>query len=216
MEMYDAPLDPRTDATETVTEMILIEKESKLATAMASGTNVPQNLTFSGGSQWSDYANSNPFTDIMTGINTIKQNGIQDPNTFVIPQPVWLQLVNHPDFLDRIKYSQLGTLTTELVKSLFPGITNIVIAAAVQNATTQGQTDSLSYIWGKNFWVMYVAPTPGLRTISAGYTLSLYGGRRIEGWDEREHKAEFIRCTDYYQQKFVATEATYGIFSVVA
>lgn len=216
LSMYEDPLDPRTDATETVTEMILIEKEVKIATLLGDTTQVTQNQTNAGTSQWNDYGNSNPFQDIWAAINVIKKFGIKPANTLVFGQDVWIQIVNHPDFLDRIKYSELGKVTSENIKMLFPGIENVVIASAVQNTAVQGQTDSLAYIWGKNCQVMYVTPSPAIRQVTAGYTLTLDGGRKVENWDEMQVKAEFVRATDYYQQKLVAPEAVYLIKAAVA
>ena len=215
LDQYDSPLEPRTDATETVTEKILLEKEVKLATTLSTTGTVTQNVTLAGTSQWNDYGNSNPFTDLQTGINAITRNGIMRPNTLVMGQDVWIQIINHPDFLDRIKYSQLGKVTEESVATLL-GLDDVHVSRTVQNTGVLGNADALSYVWGKNAQLLYVSKSPAIRSISAGYTLSLYGGRKVETWDEMQVKAEFVRVTDYYQQLLVAVEAIYLIKNTVA
>jgi hypothetical protein len=216
LNQYDAPLEPRTDATLTVTEKLAIEKEIALAATLADTAIITQNTTLSGTSQWSDYGNSNPFSDIQAGIDSMAQNGIVAPNTLVMGWAVWSKIINHPDFLERVKYSALGTMSEATMKQLFPNIQNIYVSKAVKNGAVQGQADSLSFVWGKHVQLMYVTPTPALRSITAGYTLTLNGGRMVENWNEQPVKAEFVRVTDYYEQKTVAAEAAYLIKNAVA
>ena len=215
MLQYASPLDPLADAALVVTERVLLERENDLATDLASTSIVTQNVTLSGTSQWSDYANSSPFNDIQTGITTIKKNGIVYPNTLVMGQQVWDQLKNHPDLLDRVKYSERGIMTEELVAALF-GVDNVFIGDAVNNSAQDGQTDTLGYIWGKNVVILHVTPTPGIRTVTAGYHFTLLNGRYIDRWVEQERKANFVRFNDYYDREYVAVEAMYLIKNAVA
>jgi hypothetical protein len=124
-------------------------------------------------------------------------------------------LLNHPDLLDRVKYSQRGVMTTDLLAGLF-GIDNVLIGDAVNNTAQEGATDALGYIWGKNAILLHVAPAPGIRAVSAGYHFTLAGGRYIDRWTEQQNKGEFVRFNDYYDREFVATEAIYLIKNAVA
>ena len=68
--------------------------------------------------QWSDPA-SNPivqFSDLQT--NFVEQSG-RKANTLVLGARTITQLKNHPDIIDRIKYTQRGVVTTDLLASLF-------------------------------------------------------------------------------------------------
>ena len=210
----DAPLDLRVDSATTVTEKVMLEKEIHLANYLGNSANLTYSVTKSGTSQWSDYSNSTPFTDIQTYRSAMIGNTVT-PNTIVMSQKVWDQLKNHPDLLERVKYSQLASITTGLLATLFE-VDNVIIAKAVVNTAVEGQTDSLSYVWGKHAWLMYITPTPGVRQVSAGYHLTLQDGRYIDRWVEQAKKAEFVRFNDYYQTQVVAQEAIYGILSAVA
>lgn len=215
LDQYQDPLEPRSDAANAVTEMVLLEREVDLAADLFSTAKITQNVTLSGTSQWSDYANSSPFTDFQTAISTILKNGIVRPNTLVLGQEVWDKLKNHPDLLERIKYTQVATLTEDLLASLI-GVKQVVIGTAVQNTAADGQTDSVSYVWGKSAILMYVTDAPALRSVTLGYHFTLDGGRYIDRWSEQWNKGEYVRFNDYYDREFVAIEAGYLIKNAVA
>lgn len=215
MDNYDSPLSPMVDATEHVTEKMAIEKEVDLATDLANTAIVTQNTTLSGTSQWSDYANSDPFTNIEAGLTAVRKNGVVEPNTAVMSQTVWDKIKHHPDLLDRVKWSNRGVLTTAIFADLI-GVQNVIVCPAVYNTVDEGQTDSLDYIWGKHFWVMHVTPRPGLKTVSGGYHLTLKNGRYVDRWQDEDTKTEWVRANDYYERKIIAVEAMYLIKNAVA
>jgi hypothetical protein len=218
MKMYQAPLQPETNATNTATEKLLLEKEVGLATDLGAAAGlVTQNVTKSGTGQWSDYVNSTPFSDIRIGISTIKKGAFIAPNVAVMGQQVLDILVNHPNFVDRIKYTQTadqGTLLGALAGLL--GVSKVYVGDAVQNSAAEGIADSMNFVWGKHFWLMYVAEAPAIEVVSAGYHLTLSGGRFVDKWYEQQIKTQFVRANDYYDRKIVAAEAIYAIYNAVA
>ena len=58
IKQADSALDPERDATESVTEQLMLDMEYALATSMADTGTITQNVTLSGTDQWSDYTNS--------------------------------------------------------------------------------------------------------------------------------------------------------------
>ena len=215
IDQSDSPLEPRVDHTEFVTEALAIEREKDLATDLANTALLTQNTTLSGTSQWSDYANSTPFTDIDTGHETIAKNAIKKANTAIMSLEVWNVLKNHPDLLDRIKWSQFGVLTEDLFAQLI-GVTKVLIGEAVYNSAKEGQTASMAFIWGKHLILAYITPAPSIRTVSFGYHLTLRGKRYMDRWDDRVKKGEFVRINDYYKRVIVAVECAYLIKNAVA
>lgn len=213
------PLDLDTDATENLTERILLSKENNaktiLTTAGTGYTNSSEGyVTLSGTTQWSDYANSDPVGDIRTGIDTVKKNILKKPNTLVLGYEVYSMLINHPAILERIKYSQLGVVTVELLAKVFD-IEKVVIAEAEYNTAAEGATDSLSYLFGKNAWLMYITKKPGVRTISYGYTLRK-GTRGVKRWREDDVEQDVIKVSDVYEHKVMAIEGCYRFVTPIA
>lgn len=214
-----APLDLDTDATDNLTEMILLTKEydaKRILTTAATGyTNSAEGyVTLSGTSQWSDYANSDPISVVRTAIDKVKKNILKKPNTLMLGYEVFSKLINHPAILERIKYSQLGVVTADLLSKVFD-IEKVIIAEAEYNSAAEGATDSLSYLWGKDAWVLYITPKPGVRTISYGYTLRR-GARVVKRWREEAEEQDVVKVKDIYEHKVMAIEAAYRIVSAVA
>lgn len=218
MKQYQNPLDPETDTVIFLNQQMAIEREVALATTLADTATITQNTTLTGGNQWSDFANSNPFTDITAGITTQIKNGLKPPNTIFMGWEVMAQLANHPDFLDRIKYNSLGVVTSEMVKQLFAdkGITQIYVGQSVYDTALEGQTATNGFAWGKHFWLGYVNPTPALRQVNGGYTLVQKDARYVDRWVDQDEKVNWIRNNDYYEQKLVGVEAFYLIKNAVA
>lgn len=210
LDQQQAPFDANIDTTEDVTERIILDKELDAHTQLSTSPDV----TLSGNSQWSSFGTSDPIQDIQTGIDTIQQNALVRANLLLLSYPVYAKLRNHPAIIERLKYSQLGIATEQLMAEVF-NVDRIIVAKAEQNTANEGQTASMSYVWGKDAALLYVSPTPGIRSITYGYTLRR-GPRMVERWDERWVKAQFVRVTDWYQQLIVASAAKYYFSGAVA
>lgn len=213
--MRDYPGDPKVDATETVTEGLLLNLEIQIADALADTSTITQNTTLSGTDQWSDYSNSDPFGDIQTGMDAIQLNAIKTPNTVWMGYQVWAKLRHHPDALGRMSVSVTRSLTPDDFADIL-GIKKVIVAKSVKNTAAEGQTDSMSYIWGKHFWVGYITDRPGVKQVTLGYILTLKGGRYIDRWSEPQTKEDVVRANDYYDEVFMAVECVYLVKNAVA
>lgn len=165
-------LDFLSDATEFVTQRIMLRKEIQFVTDYFTtsvwGTDVtPSNL-------WSDYAASDPITDIETGKETVLSNTGFEPNTFVLGYQVWRRLRHHPDIIDRFKYVSAESVGTEMLANLF-GVERVLVAKAVKATNVEGGTAAYSFTHGKHALLCYVSPRPSLRTPSAGYMFEWSG-----------------------------------------
>lgn len=214
-DTYPSPHDARVDATEDVSEALDLGLEKEIADLLTSTSTITQNTTLSGTDQWSDYANSDPFADIQTGIDTIKANAGVTPNTFELGYQVWSKLRHHPDLLGRMSVASVRVLTTEMLADLI-GVEKVLVGDAVYNTADEGQTVSMGYVWGKHALLAYVQSRPAIKKISLGYTLQVEDARYVDRWDEPWVKAEFVRANDYYEPKVVAVEAGYLIKNAVA
>jgi hypothetical protein len=90
---------------------------------------------------------SNPMSDpirVITNqsIEMASKTGYR-PNTLVLSPRVFYALKNHEDILDRIKYTQKGIVTTDLLATLFE-VDNVYVAWAVVNTAAQGEEDNMT------------------------------------------------------------------------
>ena len=176
---YDEPLDADRDATDFVTQKMLIRREMEWASkffkegiwgkeisgaASASGNNVVY---------W-DEPTSNPIKDITdAGVEMASKTGYK-PNTLVLSPFAFNALKNHEDVLDRVKYTQKGIVTADLLATLFE-VDNVYVAWSVVNTAAKGKTDNVNFIMGKHALLCYSNPTPALKKPSAGYIFAWTG-----------------------------------------
>lgn len=218
VENAETPTTPFVDATENVMEMHMVARERELAVLITSTGTMTQNVTLSGTDQWNDYTNSDPIGDVRVARQAIHNAIHKNPNTLILGKQAYDVLADHPAVVERVKYSQLGVLTPELLARLFD-VERVLVAGAGYNTADEGQADTMSYIWGKNAILAYIAPSvrPKLMTLGLTYTWKQVKVERLRGTDEEDRKGTYVRVGDhYYSQNLVSALAGYLIKDCVA
>jgi len=216
----DQAIDVDVDTTETLTDLLYLQREIVVASKATDPTVITQSTTLSGNSQWSDYTNSDPIPVVEDQKATIqKQIGLL-PNSLLVSYPVFKALRNHPKVLERFKYAQVAILQPDHLKSAF-NVDNFFVASAVKNTAKEGAADSLDYIWGKNAILFYAPPTPGRRTVSLGYQFTWLfgantGGFLVKRYRDESRTADIVEVQLYYDAKVVAPNAAFLWLSAVA
>ena len=171
----DTPLAPDRDATTFITQRMLLRQEiqwtSDFFTTGVWGTDVVGGTDFT---KWSSYASSDPIEDVETGKQTILDSTGMMPNTLVLSYAVFRQLRNHPDIIDRVKYTSSNTVDTATIARLL-GVDRILVSRAVKNSAAEGATVSMGSIAGKNAKLCHTTNSPGILTPTAGYTFTWRG-----------------------------------------
>lgn len=214
----ETPTSPFVDATENVTEMHMVAREKELADLLSDTGVLTQNVTLSGTDQWNDYDNSDPIGDVRTGITTIHNAVHKRANVLILGRQVYDKLVDHPAFIERVKYSQLGVMTPELLARIFD-VERVLIGGAGYNTAAEGQSDSMDYIWGKVAILAYIAPSvrPKLMTLGLTYTWKTVQVERLRGSDEEDRKGTYVRVGNhYYDQQIVSALCGYLIADAIA
>ncbi len=220
-EMKDqsfAPLTPEIDATENVMERLLIEREKALHTYMSSNANLTNYIDLDATTsqdQWNDYANSDPIDDIETGIESIRSRIFKTPNVLVLSQDVYNKLKHHPDIVDRLKYSGFGKVTADILATLFD-VEKVIIGAAGYETAKEGQDSSLSYIWSKDAWLLYVAPRPTIKNVSFAYHFQYKPTLTTDKWYDKDREGTWVRVHDFYTRETITVDAAYLIEDAIA
>ena len=123
--------------------------------------------------QWND-ASSNPLETIARLMDEMQQKTGFRPNQLTMGAQVWTELSHHPDILDRIKHTERGVVTREILAALLE-LDSINVARSTRNTANEGATPSYSFYWGKNALLTYSAPAPSLLQPSAGYVFGWTG-----------------------------------------
>lgn len=136
-------------------------------TGVASSPSTNQFLQF-------DAANSDPFEVIETMRAAIAGNGLL-PNVLAMGYPVWTVLKNHPEIIDRFKYTTAGAKISEAILADLFEVERVVIGKAIVNTAKRGKAAVNEYIVGKKMLLAHVADAPGIEVPTAGYTFSWTG-----------------------------------------
>jgi len=172
------PLKPDQDAIEFCSDKIDLSKERRIASLITSGTWVDGNA---GGEDaeglWSPAGDTNTFlADIALGRKAIQKGTGITPNYLIIDFATYESLKLCAAILDKIKYTQRGVLTKELLAAVCD-LEDVLIGEAIYSTAkeTKAGTDfTARYVWevnaGKGMgFLFYRPPSPGLKVISAGY-----------------------------------------------
>lgn len=167
------PFDAERDETLGLTSKIFLEKEYVLASGITDVTVLTQNITLSGSSQLSDYANSDPVSQFRIARQTVRDNCGVAPNVAALDWDTWNVIRYHPQLLDALGYKWNrpdGLTPNELAVAM--GVKKLLVGGLVYNNAKEGQADSLSPIWGKDI-VFAVAPDSAMpRQVSLGYMVT--------------------------------------------
>lgn len=176
----DSPLKPDQDATELVSQKLLLRRENmwaqKFFTTGVWAKEVQGVSTTATGDEFLQF--DDPVSDpikVLTDLTTkMAESTGYKGNTLVLSPYVVNALRNHPDIIDRIKYTQKGIVTLDLLASIFE-VENVYVPWAIQNTAAKGKNANMSFVLGKHALLLYVEKNPGLKKPSAGYTFAWTG-----------------------------------------
>ena len=225
----DAPLNPLREAAEFVTQRLLLRRELQFVTDFFTTGVWGTDVTGVSGSpstgetrQWSDYTNSDPINDIEAAKSSILSTTGIEANTLVLGYEVFRQLKNHPDLVDRIKYTSSQTITTDMLAAMFD-IPRVMVAKAVKATNNEGATGAYGFAYGKGALLCNVATNPGVLTPSAGYQFSWTGvsgglGANIgtSSFRMESLKATRVEAEMAFDNKVVASDLGYFWTTIVA
>lgn len=194
---------------------ILAIRKERLFAAAAMATSV-WGTDATGGTtstKWSTYSTSDPVGDVRTAKRTISQAIAKYPNKFIMGEIVFDKLINHPDLVDRIKYTARATVSTmEAALAAVLGVEQLLVGTAIYNTANEGQTGSYSPIVDDDALLLYSPPNPGMFVPAAGYCFYWQpgGGLGSSGryYDESKD-AEVLKAKTQVDYEVVASGAGY-------
>lgn len=220
----DAVINPDRDATEFVTRDLMLEQEKDWADQYFD-TGVWTGSTTGGdvvpGTLW-DAVGSTPIEDMCAEMEAVFRNTGFMPNKLVLGAEVWCVLKNHPDFLERIKYTQKGIVSTDLLAEVLE-LDEVLVARALEDVNPEGAAEDLQYVFGKRALLVYAAPRPGLMVPSGGYTFAwrgLFGANasamRIKRFRMEHLSSDRVEGESAYDHKLVAPECGAMLDAVIS
>lgn len=208
------------DATEFVTNQMLLKRDIDWNEKFfVSGV---WDTEYTGGddfTKWSD-AGSDPIKDVSEWILDFRRLTGYAPNKMVIGAEVMLYLKQHPDIIDRIKYTQKGIVTEDLIATLFSveqlytSYASVSTGPQIPDARAQDAAATYSFIANtKSILLAYAPAGPSLMTPSAGYTFTWNGylggnaqGTRVKRFRMEHIASDRIESEMTYDMKVVSAD----------
>ena len=219
----DNPLQADKDATIFVTQKLLLKRErdfvDKFLKEGVWGTDITGVESTPNATQcikWNKPL-SNIIADIRKYKRTMLENTGYEPNTLVLSRGAYDALCDHEEILDRIKYTQKGQVTKDLIASMLE-IPNVYVSNAVYK-TEKGVGGEMKFVSKNNALLCYVTDRPSLQTPSAGYIFAWTGLEGSGAYANRMVRiptplkgigAERIEGEMAYDQRLIARDM--GIF----
>lgn len=195
------------DASAFITNQLLLKRDLDwAATYFKSGVwstdinGVGANPTGSQFLQW-NLSTSDPikqFADLQVAF--VRNSGFK-ANTLVLGADTLTSLKNHPAIIDRIKYTQRGIVTEDLLATLFDVdkvlVSYATVAAGPQIPDARAQDAAASYGFimnSKAALLCYTPSSPSLMQPAAGYTFTWNGylGGNAQGIKVKSFRMEHI------------------------
>ncbi len=218
----DMPFSADRDGVAWVTDGILLEQEYRFVTDFwKTGVWTTDKAGGSDFTKWSTYATSTPIQNIRDYMRIARRLTGKNPNKLVLGDLTYDVLVDHPNMLDRIKYSAGSAapalVSPELIAQLL-SLDEVLIGLSQYTTSPEGTDEaSVTYtpMWDDDALLLYVPPSPSLFTPAAGYTFTwrtAFGGpryikRRRDPQSDRGFLIEVFQYSDMKQ-----TAASAGVF----
>jgi len=217
------PMDLEQVATRWLAQKSLLRKERQFAAdwmitgvwgSTASGSSTAGAANY----KW-DNASSDPVKDIQLCKRTISNDTGVDANAMVLGYIVHTRLTNHPDILDRIKYTtQANQGNVESALGALFGVSNYLVAKATYANINEADDFASTAIIDDDCLVTYIASNPGLFEPSAGYTFNWApgGGTGVikPVFRDEANDSDLIKTKEQWDQKAVATDLGYMLLDI--
>ncbi len=206
-----SPVTPLSDTVETLQDLMNLDREKRvqdLLVASCPGANAAAKWNVAG-------------TDVIGDINNAIQQCFAPPNTVVMSFDVLMALDKNTDIKDRIKYTNLGVLTSELLASLFK-VQRVIIGKSKYNTAKRGQTPVFGQVWTDSVYVAYINPRPSPKSLTLGLSFAetLFGAEswRVRSWREEKRGlggGTEVQTESSLHEVLVASDVAYAIKDVL-
>ena len=179
--------------------------------------------TKTGGADFTKWLSSggDPINNMWAFKKVVKDKIGVNPDSLLLSEDVYLELVNHSDIIGRLPDNQLRTVKLAVLKELF-GIQNIEVMEAVTNASKEGDANQAPSQIATDKALLYLK---GGNTIgSAGYAKILYedmaqgttsNGIGIFKYREEKIKSDVIRVEQFFTHILQSADAALLLDDVI-
>ena len=212
---YASGLDADNAAVRRGVNTILINHELRVRDKIYNDATIPNSTPTT---KWDD-ANSTPIQDVRAAKESIHTNCGLEANKMLINRATYNVLCDHPQILDRIKYSERGIVTEALLASLF-GVEEVMVAGGITNNAAEGLPLNPAAMWGPNVIIAHVEAAQDLSAPNFGRTFAWSQFSGADGLQTQSYREDGIdsdihRVRQFCDEKMVGAECGYTLTSVL-
>lgn len=214
----DQPINLDRDASRWVTQQLLLKREKEFVAAYFQTSTWTGSTTGSDivpGTKW-DAAGSDPVDDVLQQKDAVLEKTGYMPNKLVVTPQVHRALKSNASILDRIKHTQIASVTEDMLARLFE-VDQYLVARATEDDAEEGQSASMDFVFGdEQALLVYANPSPSILQPSGGYIFNwtgLFGaaeGMRVKRFRIEEIESDRIEGEMAWDMKLVAADL--GVF----
>lgn len=217
---YDQPINVDRDTTEWLSQKMLLKREVDFTTKFFKTGVWGKDITADGATikKWSN-PESDPIAQVNEEMLSFAEKTGKKPNFAIMSPDVFYALKNHDLIMDRIKYTQKGIITLDLIAALFE-VDKIFVPWAIYNAgpQTPGYDEtkaSMNFMYKGSMLLGYRASRPSLKEPTAGYIFAwtglegatAYGSRMVRiKMDQLGLGTERLEMEMAYDQKVICAD----------
>jgi len=172
------PLDPRQLSAMMLTNLILLDREVRVANLVFNPATYPasQQAILAGSSQWSD-PTSDPITTILSSLDTC----LVRPNALVFGRSTFTSLRKHPKIVQAVfrNLAGAGVVTREAIAEIFE-VKQVLVGDAFLNTARKNQPVTNQRAWGKHAAALYINQQAA-ETMQPVFGFTAQMGARIAG-----------------------------------
>ena len=208
-------IDVRADTAVSLMQKMMLVREAQVQGALTTSASFTNKVELSGTDQWS-HPSSDPIANVLTANLAIRESAGVAPNFMLVSYPVYRALLQNPVIEARLGANQTKKVTPEALSTLFE-IDNIIVAEAQYNSVkSPGTSDIGNWVWGKNAFIGYSAPSPARKQVSLGYRFNR-GDVQILDWDApADRRGKYVGIYVNEVNHLTEEKCGYPIFDAIA
>lgn len=205
-----SPVTPQADTVELLQDLMLVAREKRVNDLLVTTPGA------AAAAKW-DLPGTNVIKDVLDAHKQV----FAPPNTVIMSYDVFLAIKHNTGILDRVKYTQLGVVTTDLLASLFE-VDRVLVGKSKYNIARRGQTPNFAQVWTDNVYVCFINPRPSTRSLTLGLTFweRIFGPGlwRVRTWREEKRGlggGTMIQVETSLDERLVAPDVAFAIRDVL-
>lgn len=201
---------PVTQATESLTDLILLDREIRVANLVMDANQYAAGNKISLGTAWTDRTNSNPIDDILAALDA----PLMRPNVMAFSHSDYRALSTHPVIVKAIhgNSGDSGIATRAQIAALFE-LEELLVGQSYVNTAKKGQTATFARTWS-NTLAFYRNRAANTRNgITFGMTAQ-HGDRVAGQWEDRNiglRGGQRVRAGESVKELITAADLAYLI-----